>query len=197
MASIVWYPSNKELGKTLIALVSNTLPIGIIKPLTIKINNIIISVGVKYLPIVSIIDVFPKTKNKLIMKYMTIAIKGDIPLKNGLIDNSNVVAAVLGIASIGPIAINSIAVKITANFGLTLFAMDLKLPSPLEQDIIAKSGNPTPVNIKPIIPKRYWSPIVFPKNAGNIKLPAPKNIENRANPTTIESFVLFFILFPP
>ena len=119
---------------------------------------------------------------------------GDILGKNGFIVSSNVVAAVLGIASIGPIAIKSIAVKITENLTPILLERVLKVPSPLEHANIAKSGRPTPVHIKPMIPRINSLPILFPRKAGNIKLPAPKNIENRAKPTTIESFVLFFII---
>ena len=53
----------------------------------------------------------------------------------------------------GPIAINSIVAKITANLRPILDAMVSKVPSPFVAAIMAKSGSPTPVHTNPIIPK--------------------------------------------
>ena len=105
---------------------------------------------------------------------------------------SKVVAAVLGIANSGPIAKNKIVVRIKVNLVPILFVMLSNVPLPLEQANIANSGSPTPVRINPMIPRKYWSPNLFPRDGGKIKLPAPKNMENRANPTIIGSLILFF-----
>lgn len=48
---------------------------------------------------------------------------------------------------------------------------------------IAKINPPNPVN--------QLDPDITPKNGGNIRFPAPKNIANRAKPTTITSLLLF------
>jgi hypothetical protein len=40
-------------------------------------------------------------------------------------------------------------------------------------------------------------PVVKPRSGGNIKLPAPKNMANKANPTTITSDVFLLNITPP
>ena len=82
------------------------------------------------------------------------------------------------------------------NFTPILFVIPSKVPLPLEHASIASKGSPTPVRTNPTIPNKYLSPSIFPSAGGKIKFPAPKNIENRAKPTTIESLVLFFICIP-
>ena len=46
-----------------------------------------------------------------------------------------------------------------------------------------KKGKITAVNPRPQIAYQTWSVVVFPISRGKIKLPAPKNIENKARPT--------------
>ena len=166
-------------------------------PLIITKESITIHVGVKYLPIVSITEDLFKTKIRLKAKYIIINKIGENDGNNGCIVISKVVAAVLGIPSIGPIAINKIEAKIIENLGPILDAIVSKVPSPFKQDNIANSGNPTPVIINPSIPIIYSLPIACPKYGGKIKFPAPKNIANSAKPIINISLFLLFILSPP
>lgn len=57
-------------------------------------------------------------------------------------------------------------------------------------------GSPTPVNKNPIPAKNQSFPMAIPNEGGKIRLPAPKNMANKANPKTIASFFLF-IKNPP
>lgn len=53
------------------------------------------------------------------------------------------------------------------------------------------NGSPTPVNKNPIPAKSQSFPMAIPKEGGKIRLPAPKNMANKANPKTTASFFLF------
>lgn len=53
------------------------------------------------------------------------------------------------------------------------------------------NGSPTPVNKKPIPAKNQSFPVAIPKEGGKIRLPAPKNMANKANPKITASFFLF------
>ena len=64
---------------------------------------------------------------------------------------------------------------------------------------IASNDKPTSANINPVNPFNQLLPVISPKNGGNNKFPAPKNIANNANPTIMISLFVFFIvtsLFP-
>jgi hypothetical protein len=54
-------------------------------------------------------------------------------------------------------------------------------------------GTITPEAIKPIATNHQEVPEFKPRNGGNIKLPAPKNIENRAKPAIIDFLFSFMI----
>ena len=54
-----------------------------------------------------------------------------------------------------------------------------------------RSGSPTPVNKNPIPAKNQSFPMAIPKEGGKIRLPAPKNIANKANPKITASLFLF------
>ena len=115
------------------------------------------------------------------------------PLNNGLIPISKVVAAVLGIASNGPkhiiIAEPSIIPNVLPLLDNTVFTSPLHF----EAETIASSDNPTSASINPPNPTNQLEPDITPKNGGNIKFPAPKNIANNANPNIITSLFVLFI----
>ena len=55
-------------------------------------------------------------------------------------------------------------------------------------------GIKTAVIKKPIVTQNHKLPALFPKKGGKIKLPAPKNIENKAKPVikvSFENFICF------
>ena len=56
---------------------------------------------------------------------------------------------------------------------------------------IPKIGIITAAAMNPVATKSQSFPAFNPKNGGNIKFPAPKNIENNAKPVTSISLVLF------
>ena len=59
---------------------------------------------------------------------------------------------------------------------------------------IASNDKPTSAKINPENPINQLLPVISPKNGGNNKFPAPKNIANNANPTIIISLLIFFIM---
>ena len=65
------------------------------------------------------------------------------------------------------------------------------VPCNLACAIIPNMGIATAVITKPMVTKNQSGPALNPKNGGNIKFPAPKNIENNAKPVISMSFVLF------
>ena len=60
---------------------------------------------------------------------------------------------------------------------------------------IPKIGMNTAVIKKPIVTQLHKFPAFFPKKGGRIKFPAPKNIENKANPVMYISLVLFIFVY--
>lgn len=114
------------------------------------------------------------------------------PGKICFIPISKVVAPVLGIAKKGPMQRTIIVPNILLNVGLTLLHNLSILPPALDTAIIPKSGIPIPVKKNPTVDNIHFEPDCIPNSGGNIKLPAPKNIANNANPTTNAS--LFFLL---
>ena len=103
--------------------------------------------------------------------------------KNGLIASSKGILAALGIAKNGPIIRSKNIEKISANLGEILFAR-LWSPFDFATAAIPKIGNKTAVKQKATIAIEVWFPARLPKNGGNIKFPAPKNIEKSVSPTT-------------
>ena len=59
---------------------------------------------------------------------------------------------------------------------------------------IASKDKPTSASINPVKPVNQLLPVISPKNGGNNKFPAPKNIANKAKPTIIISLFNFFIV---
>ena len=159
-------------------------PINIINEMTIR--------GVKNLPTISttllgrIVNKITIPKN--ITENITMFVFGMI----GRIVISYVVAAVLGIANIGPIH------KITAVFitrdGIfpTIPVIPEMLPLPFIMATIVINATPISATKKLRKPKNHSFPASIPKYGGKIKLPAPKNMANNANPIIKISLPAFF-----
>src|SRR5699024_988584 len=81
----------------------------------------------------------------------------------------------------------------TANAGW-IFLSDSLYPSfEIEPTITPIKGSPTPVRTNAIIAVQKYSPLENPSAGGKIKLPAPKNMANKVNPTIMTCFVLMGI----
>lgn len=107
---------------------------------------------------------------------------------------SCVVAAVRGIASSGPIASRTNVPK-SMEKPLPTFLEILSIVPPDFTDAIAeRTTSPTPVVRKPSIDHPKSVPALKPSEGGKIRLPAPKNIENRARLETRIIPVCFFII---
>lgn len=197
-ASIVWYPCEIPFENTLSTKVFGLIsPNGVTTPFIIKTANAIKSAGVNTLPIISTTLEGLIVSNNTIAKNIIENITGDIEFPTiGWTPISNVVAAVLGIANNGPRHIIMATPIILANVLPDLSNILLTSPPHLAAAAIANNANPTSANINPEKPVIQLSPDITPKNGGNIRFPAPKNIANSANPTTIISLFVLFILKP-
>lgn len=161
-------------------------------PFTIKNARDSNKIGVKNLPIISITLVGFIVSKSVIEKNITENKTGLKFFASGNILISNVVAPVLGITNIGPrhnIIKNS---KVIPNFLPALPITFWRLPA-LEIAIIDNKIIPTSANMKPKKLINQLLPEEIPIYGGNIKFPAPKNIENRANPIIKISLFLFII----
>ena len=125
-------------------------------------------------------------------KNITENITGLNPSNIGIILISKVVAAVLGITSIGPRQSIIITSRPTPNFLPALCTTFWKVPA-LSTAFIDKSIIPTSAITNPKKLISQLLPEVTPINGGNIRFPAPKNIENNANPIIKISLFLFIV----
>ena len=170
-------------------------PIGFIIPFIINTANDISNKGVRTFPIISITLLGFIVSTKTIKKNITENKYGFIFPKSGEILTSNVVAAVLGTTNIGP-KHNIIKIsKVIPNFLPALPTTPWKDPA-LETATIDKNIIPTSDIINPKKLINHSLPDVNPMYGGNIRFPAPKNIENKANPITSISFFLFIFYNP-
>ena len=118
-----------------------------------------------------------------------------IGLAPGMVGNiaiSNAVAPVLGMAKSGPIANTTVIPKNLLNNGDTLFPSLSTSPPAFAEAIIPNSGSPIPVIKNPNMDQFHLCPASNPKNGGNIRFPAPKNMENNAAPNISASLFFFF-----
>ncbi len=76
--------------------------------------------------------------------------------------------------------------------GDTFFPKSYIVPCNFACATMPKIGMTTAVITKPRVTKNQSDPALNPKNGGKIKLPAPKNIENKAKPV-INRFLVLFI----
>ena len=196
--SIVWYPWDiPSANILLITGASFKSPSGDTTPIIIKNINAINKAGVKYCPMMS------TTLDGLIVstsvnpKNITENTIGLNPLKIGCIPISNVVAPVLGIAKSGPKQIIIAVARISDSVFPALPSTAFISPWHLAAANIASNANPTSAIIKPVNPVIHPLPLTTPRYGGKIKLPAPKNIANSANPTTMMSLFCLFMLKPP
>lgn len=98
--------------------------------------------------------------------------------------SSNVVAAVLGIAINGPRQI-ALAVRRIADSFLPITSVIPSIPLPVRASIIrANTARPTSVSRKQQKAVNHWFDVLKPRYGGKIRLPAPKNMANRAKPMT-------------
>ena len=77
------------------------------------------------------------------------------------------------------------------NFGCTLSAISLIDVPEIAIATIPISVSPIPVIKNPPMASGHPLPEITPRYGGKIRFPAPKNIANNANPTTITSLFLF------
>ena len=168
------------------------IPIGSKIPLKIMTPNSNNKIGVKTFPILSITPVGLITKANAIPKYIMENIIGLAPGKVGNIAISKAVAPVLGIANKGPIANTTVIPKNLLNNGDTLLPSLSTSPPAFVEAIMPSNGNPIPVTKNPSIDQFHFCPANNPKNGGNIRFPAPKNMENNAAPNISASLFFFF-----
>ena len=106
--------------------------------------------------------------------------------KNGVTAISNEVEAVLGMARQGPMERYTISVKIKENLSPALCESVL-MPPERATAATPKTGKPIALTAKPIKASTVLVPACAPKRGGNIRFPAPKNIENKVMPTNKQS----------
>ena len=167
-------------------------PIGDEIPFIIKNPRASKSIGVKNLPIISITFVGLIVNIKVKPKNSTENIAELIFEVSGRTLNSKVVAAVLGITNIGPRQSIIITSKESPKFLPALPTTFWKEPA-LATAFIDSNIIPTSAITKPKKLVNQLLPDVIPINGGNIKFPAPKNMEKRAKPIIIMS-LFYFIL---
>ncbi len=85
------------------------------------------------------------------------------------------------------------APKIIDNFLPTFPKISLTSPLHLAAAIIDSIAKPTSAKTNPNNPLLQLIPDSSPKNVGNIRFPAPKNIANKAKPITIASLVISLV----
>ena len=101
----------------------------------------------------------------------------------------------LGIPNPGPIDKYINNVNTNANI-LPTFPAKLLNPPNLPTTITPKTGKTTAVINNPINAHTALLPDCCPNNGGNIKLPAPKNNENKVKLNS-NIFLLFSFIYPP
>ena len=122
------------------------------------------------------------TKISTKAKYIVLVIQALVP-KKGCIAISWVTDAVLGEGSeIEIIYTNKQYSKLKV--GDTFFAKSNMVPCNLACATIPSNGIITADIINPNETRNHASPALRPNKGGSIKFPAPKNIENNANPAT-------------
>jgi hypothetical protein len=104
-----------------------------------------------------------------------------------------VVAAVLGMASSGPMARITMMLRTLENLGPKRPAKCSMVPPALAAAIMPIRGMPMPVIKKPRSATLHIEPDKNPIYGGKMRFPAPKNMAKRAIPTQIASLVFLFI----
>ena len=159
-------------------------------------SRAIIKNGVNTCPTISItfdgltVSINVSTKNIIVIRRI-----GVFCPKIGVIPISYVVAPVLGITSSGPTHMMSAKLNRIAG-PLPIFSNNFIMsPSHRAIAIIANKAKPASAIVKPANPTNQLGPDIIPKYGGNIKLPAPKNMANRAKPKVRMSLKLpFFVI---
>lgn len=117
------------------------------------------------------------------------------PGNMGSTANSKVVAPVLGTANNVPMVNIIIEQSILPKFDDILLVKSSVLPPTKATAIIPSIGRPIHVVKNPSPVMAHLSPEIKPSVGGKIKLPAPKNVENKANPVInifFKSLLIFF-----
>ncbi|MPM91779.1 hypothetical protein SDC9_138913 [bioreactor metagenome] len=139
-------------------------------------------ISITFVGLIVNINVKPKNKTEKITELIE-EVSGSILI-------SKVVAAVLGITSIGPRQSIIMTSKVTPNFLPAFPTTSWKEPA-LATAFIDNKIIPTSANTNPKKLIIQLLPDVIPIKGGKIKFPAPKNIEKRAKPIIIISLFLF------
>ena len=111
----------------------------------------------------------------------------------GCTASSNVVAAVRGMLTRGPMQSVIIAVSSMAEGLPSLLNRSEGLLPERNTASRASTASPASTTMKHRKPENHFSPVVNPRYGGKIRFPAPKNMANSANPRTI-IFFLFSLL---
>ena len=151
--------------------------------------------GVKNLPIISTIFDFERERASTNPKKITANTFFDKLGNKGSIPTSNVVAAVRGIATKGPIHRITSKVRILISSGCVFCPKSVKFVPAFATISTPRKGVIIAVIKKPANAVSHSLPVSKPIKGGRIRFPAPKNIANRANPTVIIVFSFDFISF--
>ena len=135
-----------------------------------------------------------RTKNSTIIKKMTDESVGLSPGNSDPRMISWVVAAVRGMARSGPMARRTRVPKSIEKLLPTFFERLSMVPPDFTEATAESTTSPTPVVRKPSIDHPKSVPALNPSDGGNIRLPAPKNIEKRARLEIRIILVCFFII---
>ena len=162
-------------------------------PLTIMTARPISSSGVSTAPTISTTADWRMHKNRISAKNRIENTTEDTPLMFGTMAISKVVAAVRGMATMGPMHRIS-ALMSTAAGILPRRAVTASLLPTRRSENTANIARPISAIKYAEKPLSQSGPASTPRYGGKITLPAPKNIANSANPTTITSRTVCFLL---
>ncbi len=132
--------------------------------------------GVRIFPIRSMTADWLSAKNKVTVKKMTDDSTAGAPGKLGRTPNSNVTAAVLGMASRGPMARMITMLRILAKVGLTMPASFSTVPPARAEAMIPNRGIPIPVSKNPSMAIDQLAPAVNPMNGGKMRSPLRRTL---------------------
>ena len=161
-------------------------PSGVATPLIMMTARPISSSGVRIAPTISTTADWRMHKNRIIAKNIMENTTEETPLMFGTIAISKVVAAVRGIATMGPMHRMSALMSIAAGT-LPRRAVTASLLPTRRSANTAHIARPMSAMKYAEKPPSHSGPASTPRYGGKMTLPAPKNIANNAKPTTIMS----------
>ena len=158
------------------------------------------SSGVSTLPTMSTTADSRMHSARMSAKNSTENTTADTPGRFGAMAISNVLADVRGMATIGPTHRMIAHMRISAGTRPTRWSTASLLPTRSSANMAA-SARPMSAMKYALNPASHAGPDSMPRYGGKITFPAPKNMENRAKPTTMISrparFFVSFMVFSP